>query len=177
MKLTDELKILDDKIKANQAQYDFSREAAKSSMLSSTDLVDKYEYLTGEDLGYKPSAVEKAKFDYSPLGMTLDKAFKKGEVKNIAKKNKSDFNYDSNHTFFEFYKRIDEFKDVSLSSKYTIMKNFNKKLIKIKNVKLTKLETQLKKKRIMKNVEEVHRKYYDAYKDEYDKWWAKWGWK
>ena len=146
-------------------------------MLSSTDWVDKYEYLTGEDLGYKSSAVEKAKSDNSPLGMTLDKAFKKDEVKNIAKKNKSDFNYDSNHTFFEFYKRIDEFKDVSLSSKYTMMKNFNKKLIKIKNVKLTKLETQLKKKRIMKNVEEVHRKYYDAYKDEYDKWWAKWGWK
>ena len=29
MTLTDELKILDDKIKANQAQYDLGREAAK----------------------------------------------------------------------------------------------------------------------------------------------------
>ena len=44
MTLTDELKILDDKIKANQAQYDLDREAAKISSLSSEEL-DKYEYL------------------------------------------------------------------------------------------------------------------------------------
>ena len=31
MALTDELKILDDKIKANQAKYDLGREAAKLS--------------------------------------------------------------------------------------------------------------------------------------------------
>ena len=35
MTLTDELKILDDKIKANQAQYDLGREAAEISALSS----------------------------------------------------------------------------------------------------------------------------------------------
>ena len=50
MTLTDELKILDDKIKANQAQYDLGREAAKIAALSSKDLLEKYEYLTGEDL-------------------------------------------------------------------------------------------------------------------------------
>ena len=47
MKLTDELKILDDKIKANQDQYNLDREAAKISALVSKEL-DKYEYLTGE---------------------------------------------------------------------------------------------------------------------------------
>ena len=47
MKLTDELKILDDKIKANQVQYDLSREAAKISALLPKDLLKKYEYLTG----------------------------------------------------------------------------------------------------------------------------------
>ena len=52
MKLTDKLKILDDKIKADQAQYDLDREVANISALSSKEL-DKYEYLTGEDLGYK----------------------------------------------------------------------------------------------------------------------------
>ena len=71
MTLTDELKILDDKIKANQAQYDLSREATKISALSSKDLLEKYEYLTGEDLGDKPSVFEKDKFEYSPSGMTL----------------------------------------------------------------------------------------------------------
>ena len=75
MTLTDELKILDDKIKANQAQYDLGREAAKISALCSKDLFEKYEYLTGEDLGHRPSVLEKAKFEYSPLGMSLSKSF------------------------------------------------------------------------------------------------------
>ena len=61
MTLTDEFKILNDKIKANQAQCDLDREAAKISALSSKEL-DKYEYLTGEDLGYKPGVVERANF-------------------------------------------------------------------------------------------------------------------
>ena len=45
MTLTEQVKILDDKIKANQAQYDLDREAAKISALSSGEL-EKYEYLT-----------------------------------------------------------------------------------------------------------------------------------
>ena len=48
MTLTDELKILDDKIKENQAQCGLDREAAKISALSSGKL-EKYQYLTGED--------------------------------------------------------------------------------------------------------------------------------
>ena len=76
MTLTDELKILDDKIKANQAQYDLDREAAKISALSSKEL-DKYEYLTGEDLGYKPGVVERARFEYSLLGEVLSGKVKK----------------------------------------------------------------------------------------------------
>ena len=51
--------------------------AAKIFALSSNNL-DKYEYLTGEDLGLKPSTVEQAKFEYSPLG----KVFNKGLDKN-----------------------------------------------------------------------------------------------
>ena len=76
MTVTDQLKIIANKIKANQAQYDLERLGAKTSAYSSGDL-RKYEYLTGEDLGYKPSAIEQAKLDYSPLGkvftMGLDK--------------------------------------------------------------------------------------------------------
>ena len=47
MTLTEQVKILDDKIKENRAQYDLDREAAKISPLKSGEL-DKYEYLTGE---------------------------------------------------------------------------------------------------------------------------------
>ena len=59
-------KILDDKIEANNAQYNLDRMNAEISAYSSGDLL-KYEYLTKEDLGYKPDAFEQAKFEYSPL--------------------------------------------------------------------------------------------------------------
>ena len=38
------------------------------SALSSKDLLEKYEYLTGEDLGHRPSVLEKSKSEYSPMG-------------------------------------------------------------------------------------------------------------
>ena len=77
MTITDQIKILDKKNIQNEAHYDLDRKAAKISALSSNNL-DKYEYLTGEDLGLKPSTVEQAKFEYSPLG----KVFNKGLDKN-----------------------------------------------------------------------------------------------
>ena len=67
MTVTDQIKILDRKIMQNEAQYDLDRKAAKISALSSNNL-DKYEYLTGEDLGLKPSSIEQTNFEYSPLG-------------------------------------------------------------------------------------------------------------
>ena len=72
MTVTDQIKILDRKIMQNEAQYDLDRKAAKISALPSNDL-DKYEYLTGEDLGLKPSTTEQTKFEYSPLGKIFNK--------------------------------------------------------------------------------------------------------
>ena len=80
MTVTDQLNIIDNKIKANKAQYDLGRLAAKISVYSSGDL-RKYEYLTGEDLGYKPSVFEQAKFDYSPLGNIFTKGLNKDDKK------------------------------------------------------------------------------------------------
>ena len=64
----------------NEAQYDLDRKTAKISALSSNNL-DKYEYLTGEDLGLKPSTVEQAKFEYSPLGKIFNKGLDKDDKK------------------------------------------------------------------------------------------------
>ena len=61
MTITDQVKILNRKIMQNKAQYNLDRKASKISALSSNNL-DKYEYLTGEDLDLKPSAIEQAKF-------------------------------------------------------------------------------------------------------------------
>ena len=57
MTVTDQIKIIDDKIKANQVQYDSYRLTAKISALSAGEL-RTYEYLTGEELGYRPSVLE-----------------------------------------------------------------------------------------------------------------------
>ena len=62
MTVTDQIITLDRKMMENEAQYDLDRKAAKISALSSNNM-DKYEYLTGEDLGLKPNTVEKAKFE------------------------------------------------------------------------------------------------------------------
>ena len=139
------------------------------SALSSKDLLEKCEYLIGEDLGQKPSVLEKTKFEYSPLGMSLGKSFKKDNVKNTVKREReSDFNYDSIYKFYKFYKSYDELEEMSLDSKYNWMKEFNNLLIKFKVFKPKKTETQLKKERIMKNVDEFYEKYYNAYKNDYD---------
>ena len=53
---------------------------AKISALSSINL-DKYEYLTGEDLGLKPSTIEQAKFEYSALGKIFNKGLDKDDKK------------------------------------------------------------------------------------------------
>ena len=131
MTVTDQIKIIDSKIKSNQAQYDLGREEAKISALSSKDLLEKYEYLTGEDLRHKPSVFENAKFEYFP--------FKKDEVKSVAK-SKSGFNYDSKHTFYKFYRKYDEFEQMSLNSKQNRMKNFDERLIDFKAIKTKKIE-------------------------------------
>ena len=80
MTVTDQIKILNRKIMQNEAQYNLDRKAAKISALSSNNL-DKYEYLTGEDLGLKPSTVEQAKFEYSPLGKIFNKGLDKDDQK------------------------------------------------------------------------------------------------
>ena len=68
MTVTDQITILHRKILQNETKYDLDRKAAKIFALSSSNL-DKYEYLTDEDLGLKPSSVEQARFEYSPLSI------------------------------------------------------------------------------------------------------------
>ena len=123
MTLTEALKILGDKIKANQVQYDLGTEAAKISALSSKDLLEKFKYLAGENLGHIPSVLKKTKFEYCPLGTSLSKSFKKDIVKNIANR-ESDFNNDSQHSFNRFNKEYNEFEEISLDSMCDKMKKF-----------------------------------------------------
>ena len=99
----------------NEAQYDLDRKAAKTSALSSNNL-DKYEYLTGEDLGLKPSTVEQAKYEYSPLG----KVFNKG----LDKDNKKE----------GLFKRLENIKDKHEEQLQAIKDEGGKQLKELKNI-------------------------------------------
>ena len=67
---------IEDQIKDEKLQYDINREAAKISALSSGK-IDKYEYLTGEEiLPSNQQKIQQAKFNYSPLGKALEKQIK-----------------------------------------------------------------------------------------------------
>ena len=65
---------IEDQIKYEKLQYDINREAAKISALSSGKL-DKYEYLTGEEIlpSNQQQIIQQAKFNYSPLGKVFEK--------------------------------------------------------------------------------------------------------
>ena len=78
MTITDQIKILDKKNMQNEAQYDLDRKAAKISALSSNNL-DKYEHW--EDLDLKPSTIEQARFEYSPLGKIFNKGLSEDDKK------------------------------------------------------------------------------------------------
>ena len=71
-------KILDAKIESNVNQYKVDRLNAEISAFSSGEL-NKYEFLKIIDLNYKPNALDKARFEFSPL----DKTFITGLDKNV----------------------------------------------------------------------------------------------
>ena len=83
MTKSDQIKILNNKIKSNNVQYDINRLNTEISAYSSGDL-DKYEFLTKQDLKYKPDALEQAKFPYSPLGKVFNDGLnKKDKTKKV----------------------------------------------------------------------------------------------
>ena len=113
----EQVKILDDKIKANERQYDLDRMNAEISAYSSGDL-PKYEYLTKKDLGYKPDAVEKVKFEYSPIGKVFtgglakeDKSKKVGLFKRLKNIEDKLVEVDDNDNKVSIFRIIKDLKD------------------------------------------------------------------
>ena len=144
MTVTDQIKILNRKIKQNKSQYDLDRKAAKISALSSNNL-DKYEYLAGEDLDLKPSTIEKAKFEYSPLGKIFNKGLseedkKEGFLKkleNIKKKNEKQVQVikDQGEKQLQELKSIDKNKTIKVIDKNSKKNNeANKLLFEVKKI-------------------------------------------
>ena len=71
-----------DKIRDEKLQYDINREAAKISALSSGK-IDKYEYLTGEEIlpSNQRRVMQQARFTYCPLGKASEKEKKRLKIK------------------------------------------------------------------------------------------------
>ena len=136
MTVTDQIKILNRKIMQNEAQYDLDRKAAKISALSSNNL-DKYEYLTGEDLGLKPSTIEQTKFEYSPLGKIFNKGLDKDDKKE------------------GMFKRLENIKDTSLTQLQEIKDQGEKQLKELKNID---------KNKTLKAIDEISKKNDEANK-------------
>ena len=113
----EQIKILDDKIEANNAQYDFDRMNAEISTYSSGDLPYN-EYLTKKDLGYKSDAVEKVKFEYSPIGKVFndglakeDKSKKVGLFKRLKNIEDNLVEVDDNDNKVGIFRIIKDIKD------------------------------------------------------------------
>ena len=127
MTAADQTKSLDKKIKQNEAQYDIDKTAAKISALSSKNL-DKCEYLTGENLNYKPSTVDQTKFDYSPLGKFFNRRLKEEDkkegllkrLKNIEGKNEEQLKAIKD----QGKKQLKEIKKIKTDSKSSKMVSF-----------------------------------------------------
>ena len=159
MTVTDQIKILNRKIKQNESQYDLDREAAKISALSSNNL-DKYEYLTGEDLGLKPSTVEQARFEYSSLGKSFNKGLDKDDqkevlfkrLKNIENAQKNLIRADDNESLY--YTSRSEFDDKN--DKYKKTKQNNKIDTKPPNVSQYLKSLRQEVKDLMDEIEEVN---------------------
>ena len=99
----------------NEAQYNLDRKAAKISALSSNNL-DKYEYLTGEDLGLKSNTIEQVRFECSPLGKIFNKGLDKDDKKE------------------GLFKRLDNIKDKNEEQLQVIKDQGEKQLKKLKNI-------------------------------------------
>ena len=103
----------------NEAQYDLDRKAVKISALPSNNL-DKYEYLTGEDLGLKPSTVEQARFEYSPLSKIFNKGLSEDDKKGL-------------------FKKLENIKDTNLTQLQAIKDQGEKQLRELKNIDKSKM--------------------------------------
>ena len=185
----DQIKILENKIKASKAQYMHDRKNAEISAKSSGEL-DKYEYLTGKDADYKPDALMQAKFEYSPLGKTITFGSTKEDKKEILCKRLANINkandlhnlryinanihprdidyYLLNKDRFDmrrFYEAYNKLK--SLEEKFFMINEFYKKNENFKNDDDILRDDINKRTRILNNTSKVYNNLLNRYKDEY----------
>ena len=165
----EQIKILDNKIKANNAQYDLDRMNAEISAYSSGDL-PKFEYLTKKDLGYKPDAFKQAKFEYSPLGKIFTDGLDKSDKNEGLLKRFKNFEDKSNNqllTIRDISRPVIKGKNNgNVSDEYKTIQDFKQELIDKNILKLSgikKFDNIIDKWKQTKNKEIVYKNVYTKY--------------
>ena len=126
---------IEDQIKDEKLQYDINREAAKISALSSGK-IDKYEYLTGEEIlpPNQQQIIQQAKFTYSPLGKAFEKQIKtiedQGKKQVKALQDKQIFSINNKDNYKDNYKD----KLLLLKEREIFKDIYNKRLDKIEKL-------------------------------------------
>ena len=123
---------IEDQIKDEKLQYDINREAATISALSSGKL-DKYEYLTGEEIlpSNQQQIIQQAKFTYSSLGKAIEK-----QIKTIKDQGNKQVKAIQNNNQLVNINKNDDYKNkLLLSKEREIFKDiYNKRLDKIEEM-------------------------------------------
>ena len=174
----EQVKILVDKIEANNAQCNLDTMNAEISPYSSGDL-PKYEYLNKKDLGYKPDAFEQAKFKYSPLGKVYTDGLDKSDRKEGLLKRLKDIEDRSNNQLLPIKNiprpAIKGENNGDVNDEYKTIQDFKQELIdknilhldgvkKFDNI-INKWKQTKDKKIVYKNIDtKVNTKKFDIYK-------------
>ena len=140
MTVKDQLKVLDRKIRQNKDDYDLYRQNAEIFALSSGDL-NKYEYLINKDLGYKPDPLQKAKFEFSPLGQVFYKGLDSSEKQEGLLKILKNIEGKTDNQILAIEDQGDRQLDL-----VDEINNCRTKSIRFKNERLAKLEKEIKDK-------------------------------
>ena len=170
----EQVKILDDKIEADNAQYDLDRMNAEISAYSSGDL-PKYKYLTKQDLRYKPDAFEQTKFEYLPLGKVFTDVLDKSDKNEGLLKRLKNIEDKSNNQLLTFKNISRPVIKGNVSDEYKTIQDFEQELIdknilKLSGVKkfddiVNKWKQTKNKKIVFKNVDaKAGTRNFDIYK-------------
>ena len=141
----------------------------------------KYEYLTKKDLGYKPDAVEKVKFEYSPIGKVYTDGLDKSDRNEGLLKRLKNIEDRSNNKLLAIKDiprpaiKGDSRSDDDVNDEYRTIQNFiqeliNKNILDLDGVKkfdniIHKWKQTKDKKSVYKNVDtKVNTKKFDVYK-------------
>ena len=190
MGISEKIKTIDNKIEQNKAQYNFARQTAKISALSSGN-VSKYKFLSSKDVLSEKDLLEKAatikRLEYSPLGKELSaqadmakKQYQKlddtYEFDNIIKKekpvlenySKSDLIYNSSYCFYKYYRESKKFDNLSLESKYLFLAEFFIDLNKSNKLNPKNKAQKRKKMNVYDNASDLYNNFLAIYFNEYN---------